>query len=781
KRSRPRKPKEDRKNLRLWAEGARETILAPHLDAYQIAIDQGRRQERKFLKKVCREFHARVNWRTKDHEEPVLNAWDDSTVVEEELLSEEEEQARSTRVNELNARIRRWFTYRLKKLRKRQRSGKELDPRKDPYSVLLATLSGVTSPPKALQAYQQFMRESYEEKVAPVVAERWQQERSESSIVSARTKEPKAGFRAEVARQVFADLPADERKAIGERAKSEAAQAKDEYVATLKAPPSTTPEARQLCIDNVSDFIAPILQGLYSHTGLHATLIMGGPIPEFGGEIRTLHVSYGRNRTVQGPHWPQWDKARFAGVTQFMTEYLHTAYTPQECAQSALLRPPELSGANYTIPPDDSDSDSGSDSSDSDDDSDDTDSDDEDRRPAKKRKLAASKRAGKTKETSAYTIGLSLNIERNKALIARLNSGDFDPLDPQFADIHREVEGLMAELRKYVKQPEQSSQASSQAPFVPPLAPPSSQPPLVPPPHSSESPTPPSFQPPVVPPLAPPSSQPPLVPPPPSSQPPVAPSPTPPSSQPPLAPPPPSYQPPVVHARSRPSSTTEGRRKSTRSTRRSASQSTAADTPLLPIENVLHSTSPPSSLAATSQAASVPNLPDNDNSDESDGANSVAQALPVSLPPVSQAAQAGLATLPPPPRPSDLFTSAPCPANAKAWFVDAHQAMTQVDLGCHYVALVAAWTRMEAASRFEHSPTNLPAKFRPKPVGTWISNSRRGPLPTVKDPVRYAKEWQIWWDSLQPAWRARESTGEWSVTRGYGQNGREWGALYHWG
>ncbi|KAK7053552.1 hypothetical protein R3P38DRAFT_2474319, partial [Favolaschia claudopus] len=383
KRTRKRVAKEDRKNLRLWAEGARETILSPHLDAYQIAKDQGRRQERKMLKKICREFHARVSWRVKDHEEPVLKEWDPNALQDVEVLSEEEEAAKVARVDELDARIRRWFTYRLRKIRKSKRSNKEVDPRKDPYSVLMATLSGVTAPPKALQAYQQFMRESYEEKVAPIVAERWEQEKNDNSKLSERTKEPKAGFRAAVARQVFADLAAEERKAIGDRAKKEGADAKESYSASLKAPPSQTPEARQRCIDGVADFVGPILQGLFAHTGLHATLIMGGPIPMFGGEIRTLHVSYGRNRTVLGPHWPQWDKPRFAEVTKFMIEYLHTAYTPQECAQSALNAAPDLSGAPYTfndVSGDDSDSGSDSDS-DSDSSSSDSEDEAEDERP----------------------------------------------------------------------------------------------------------------------------------------------------------------------------------------------------------------------------------------------------------------------------------------------------------------------------------------------------------------------------------------------------------------
>jgi hypothetical protein len=89
------------------------------------------------------------------------------------------------------------------------------------------------------------MRESYAEKIAPVVAKRWEKERGENGMASERTKEPKAGFRAQVARELFAALPQAEQKALGERAKAEAQAAKASYVASLNSAPPETPEARQ--------------------------------------------------------------------------------------------------------------------------------------------------------------------------------------------------------------------------------------------------------------------------------------------------------------------------------------------------------------------------------------------------------------------------------------------------------------------------------------------------------------------------------------------------------
>lgn len=100
---RTRIPKDQRRNLRFWAEGAREDILRPHLDGYSRARDVGWVAEREYLQKVCNEFHARVSWRLPDHEEPVLGPFDPEAVIEEEELDAEEERRQRERVELLNA------------------------------------------------------------------------------------------------------------------------------------------------------------------------------------------------------------------------------------------------------------------------------------------------------------------------------------------------------------------------------------------------------------------------------------------------------------------------------------------------------------------------------------------------------------------------------------------------------------------------------------------------------------------------------------------------------
>jgi hypothetical protein len=58
--------------LKSWAEGAQETVLKPHIEAYTDALERGWRAERDYLREVCNEFHARIPWHLEDHEEPEL-------------------------------------------------------------------------------------------------------------------------------------------------------------------------------------------------------------------------------------------------------------------------------------------------------------------------------------------------------------------------------------------------------------------------------------------------------------------------------------------------------------------------------------------------------------------------------------------------------------------------------------------------------------------------------------------------------------------------------------
>lgn len=64
--------KADRKNQKLWAEGVRETILAPHIEPYADALARSLVAERDYLQRVYNEYHQLIPWRLSDDEEPTL-------------------------------------------------------------------------------------------------------------------------------------------------------------------------------------------------------------------------------------------------------------------------------------------------------------------------------------------------------------------------------------------------------------------------------------------------------------------------------------------------------------------------------------------------------------------------------------------------------------------------------------------------------------------------------------------------------------------------------------
>ncbi|KAJ7620618.1 hypothetical protein DFH06DRAFT_1341736, partial [Mycena polygramma] len=219
------------------------------------------------------------------------------------------------------------------------------------------------------------MFEEYDTLIAPVVSKEWASSVASGSSVKTK-KGPDASFRARVARETFASLSSSEKERYASTAKIEAAAARAAYEEALRTPASQSPEARQEAIDKAGTFVAPFLQGITEITGLHGVLLLGGPMPRYGGDLRTLHVSYGRNKTAAAAHFPVWAKERFNGVIDLMKEYLQTAFDADDIKASAL--PTGLEGAKYTIGPNDSGSDSGPN------DTDDSDSDEEEA-PLRKR------------------------------------------------------------------------------------------------------------------------------------------------------------------------------------------------------------------------------------------------------------------------------------------------------------------------------------------------------------------------------------------------------------
>jgi hypothetical protein len=95
----------DRRNLKMWAEGAHKGILRPHIPGYTDALERGWRAERDYIQEVCNEYHARISWRLGDKEEPELPLpdYDKFALQETEELDEEELTMKRLRIQTMNA------------------------------------------------------------------------------------------------------------------------------------------------------------------------------------------------------------------------------------------------------------------------------------------------------------------------------------------------------------------------------------------------------------------------------------------------------------------------------------------------------------------------------------------------------------------------------------------------------------------------------------------------------------------------------------------------------
>ncbi|KAJ7059927.1 hypothetical protein C8F01DRAFT_1254018 [Mycena amicta] len=325
----------EKKNEKGWAKGVIEDeILQKHLGGFAEAREKGPQAERNFLKNVLNEFFYCVPWNLKKGEQPPLPLprWTVDTVVDDDELSDEDKRLKAQFVKQMKPKIRRWFIYRVDSVRG------AANPGDDVWTVLLAMATNLHPPHKARQGYQQYMHEAYAVSIDPTVQREWSAN-GDAANGEAPTTSPSPAFRAKIARRLFHELEPDIQQAYRDRAKAESAAKRTEYQAMLRAWPGKTPQDRQNAIDNL---------------GLHVFFMAGGPIPQYGGALRTVHLAYGVNRAAVPVSFPNHNKDRFQQqVLGTMKDYLKTAFTPEQCAAAALPREDQITPPTTSAPTDD--------------------------------------------------------------------------------------------------------------------------------------------------------------------------------------------------------------------------------------------------------------------------------------------------------------------------------------------------------------------------------------------------------------------------------------------
>ncbi|KAF7321067.1 hypothetical protein HMN09_00194100 [Mycena chlorophos] len=829
-------PKSMRKTYCLWASGNRELILDPHLEEYTAARSRGAAAERRVLRRILLEYFTRVPWNLPDDEEPELTPYDPYAVVEPEVLTAEQVVQRDERVRVLSKRVRGYFKYRSQRtLKFRQSFGR--DPTKDPYARIVLRLSGYNPPRKARQPFQQFMKEKYATDIAPIVQMRWSQKQQNDLSLIGRL--PKAGFRAEVAKDIFRTLPLAERDGYAQRARSIAEQEKAAYEQALRFAPSTAPVDRLAAINRLPDFIGPILQEIYNVTGWHATLIAGGPHPELGGRIATTHVCFGRNLTVANHHWAEYDTARFdQDVLGFFGEYLKTAYSESQCITSALPnhQPRDNSGI---MGAGEESSDSDSDSSPELDTDDSEDSDFEDIAPPAKRARLTGETPASTGSARASASSASTGLARASASSASSRRSAAPTSSATASSVPRprprplRRSNALQSIAPDQAGPSQAYPAAPSAPIDGLEQLPDPLPPMPLSPHFSttqglitmDQDVPASlfsdnifsWPPPVSPPSHAQSSLAPLNAPLPSSfgdsstslfSGPVpsgtslfggpsisTTSSSSSSSSAPMANPTSlvdrSSTTPVTSSLGSTSSAIASR---TFSHSLSTNGTTASRLALQVLDDfdVLSKVSRPPPVNHTPTVVPTPGagssvtparIPTTVATTMVQGFVAAGPSLATTTPVPPEGVQAPLSTrrsLRSTTTVPDLAQPPAMPADAPLWFSQTYTRVVQQNLGPGFNAVLSAWVRMEVASRFLDSDEGLVAKGRPGVLTRWL-RATSGDSPQVENVASFRAAFTRWWDSMQPSWRRRDLSKRWITGGAYGAKGREWGALYTWG
>ncbi|KAJ7650546.1 hypothetical protein FB45DRAFT_731360 [Roridomyces roridus] len=121
--------------------------------------------------------------------------------------------------------------------------------------------------------------------------------------------------------------------------------------------------------------------------------------------------------------------------------------------------------------------------------------------------------------------------------------------------------------------------------------------------------------------------------------------------------------------------------------------------------------------------------------------------------------------------------------NAPAFFESELEKMTGEDLGRSFDFLLRAWGTLETeyevmkvggylfGKQGAKKAPSLPSGGRPTEVAQWIGRGRKNHR-TITDLARFKGQWQAWWKSMQPAWRAEKDASGWGDKKL-----QDWGVL----
>ncbi|KAK7017006.1 SERTA domain-containing protein 3 [Paramarasmius palmivorus] len=143
--------------------------------------------------------------------------------------------------------------------------------------------------------------------------------------------------RQEVVKGVYDAMKDKEKKPWEEAVEKDWTARLEKYKASVNAGFSTEPAARQDCIMRLPAFVQPILDGITEATGMHCTMLVGGPEPADMGRLNL--VSFHSGATLSSPAL-NFGAACQEGYRNLIIplygSYLRKCFTVEECKSRAL-------------------------------------------------------------------------------------------------------------------------------------------------------------------------------------------------------------------------------------------------------------------------------------------------------------------------------------------------------------------------------------------------------------------------------------------------------------
>ncbi|KIY65249.1 hypothetical protein CYLTODRAFT_492474, partial [Cylindrobasidium torrendii FP15055 ss-10] len=344
------KPKDQRKSRRGWAEGKREEVLTQYLSRFTQAISGSKPQSAadEVLRVVYARFFYHFPWDKPDDWEPeTIDDFDPDVVMEPEILSEEMQEEKSRVMKEKKSAIQRWLRHRAAKVRQ-MASDLRADRLSDPYQALLAKLSGIVKPKKARQAYQEWQSSTrssdprtpepgtepkpnshYIDKAA---RRRWKNEAGHSKA----PHQIPGFFRQKIARELFNELPADVRDSYKKDAEDAAKKRRAEWDDLLSNQVLEDPIARDSALYNLNDFLTPILAGIESVTGCMAVMSVVGPMGSNGGDISAMIFAHNVNQEAVPKTLFEWMPRRVDAWRDHLKQYGYTYFSTTDMQNAKL-------------------------------------------------------------------------------------------------------------------------------------------------------------------------------------------------------------------------------------------------------------------------------------------------------------------------------------------------------------------------------------------------------------------------------------------------------------